>query len=186
MSGESEDTQVVDSNSVEVVAEEPLTDGTALASRGNRSAAKRMTKEEVREAAITDFVKSDPVSQSITSGEQPLIRLRRIQHEITREASVIEFERIETGRAGKPMSMLAMRRIEALSRLATIELKIRELDQQAVSLSSEKMQKLFDFWSLKVLEAGRATMPEEMLKLFLNKWGSSMEHWEEEAQNVLR
>lgn len=177
------------SEPVEVV-EEPTSEvvevSTALAKRSAKGRLTKVEEETAREEAIAAFVSSDPIGKSITSGELPIVRLRRIQHEITREAAVIEYERIQTGKANKAMSLLAMRRIEALTRLATIELKIRELDQQAANLSSDKMQKLFDFWSMKVLEAGRATMPEEMLKLFLNKWGSVMEHWEEEAQNVLR
>lgn len=143
-------------------------------------------EEDERDQAIAEFVKTDSIAQSINAQEPSLARLRRIQHEITRESAVIQYERIEQGRSKKPMSVLAMRRIEALTRLANIELKIRELDMQSVSLSNEKMQKLFEFWSLKVMEAGKAVLPEEMLKLFLNKWGTSMEHWEEEAENVLR
>jgi hypothetical protein len=135
---------------------------------------------------INDFVAADHLLHSIDSNENPLQRLRRIQREIARESSVIQFERDEAMSQQKPGSVLAMRRIEALSRLATIELKVRELDNQSVSLSTERMQILFEFWTKKVLEAAAEVMPEEQLKLFTNKWGTSMENFVEDAEALLR
>ena len=164
-----------------------------------RSGPGRPSKEEVEAAValrepdegrgeeIKAFIESDPLVHSIAvNTESPLRRLRRMERESAREAASIHFERIEAGKKKAGTSQLAMRRVEVLSRLATIELKIRELDQQAVSLSSDKMQKLFDFWTEQVIEAAKETMSEQQVKLFVNNLGNKTANWEQDAEAVLR
>lgn len=133
-----------------------------------------------------DFIKSDPLVQKIEGRGDVLEVLYLIKREVAAEAASLHFERIETEKRGKETGQVSTRRIEALKKIADIELKIKEIDSDSVNLSSERMQKLFALWVDTIREIAQETLPQEALNLFFNRFATAMEGWEERATSALR
>lgn len=140
---------------------------------------------EISEAKIR-YVETDPIVIAIDAGEEPARILHFIKSGVAREAASLSFERIESEKRGRDTSMISSRRIDALKKIAEIELKLRELEAESVNLSGEKIQKLFGLWVDKMRHAGVEVMSPEVLDLFLSKFATGMETWEEEAEQALR
>ena len=132
------------------------------------------------------FIASDPLFQKIEGKGDALDVLYMIKKEVAAEAASLHFERIEAGKRGKETGQVSTRRIEALKKIADIELKIKEIDSESINLSSERMQKLFTIWVETMREVAQETLPEEVMSLFFNRFASMMEGWEERATNALR
>jgi len=132
------------------------------------------------------FISSDPVLKKIEEHGDALDVLFLIKKEVAAEAASLHFERIETQKRGKETGQVSTRRIEALKKIADIELKIKEIDSESINLSSERMQKLFTMWVETMREVAQETLPEEAMNLFFNRFASVMEGWEERATNTLR
>jgi hypothetical protein len=132
------------------------------------------------------YVESDPLLRTINSDGDAATVLREIKREIAREAASLGFDRLEAERKGRDATGASIRRIEALRRVADIELKLREVDQHTVNLSSEKMQKVFAMWVETLREIAQEVMAPEVMDLFFNRLGSAMDGWEERAQEALR
>lgn len=132
------------------------------------------------------FIEEDPLVKVINTGGDAFAVLREIKREISREAASLQFDRLEFEKRGKDPTTVSARRIEALRRIADIELKIRELDQHALNLSSEKMQRIFALWVEVMREVAQDVLPSEVLDLFFNRFATAMEGWEERAQDAMR
>ena len=139
-----------------------------------------MTEEKMR------FTESDPLVKAVESNCDTLTILHRIKLDIAREQSAIHFQRIENEKRGVDTSQVSSRRIDALERLARVELKIRETDWESINLGSEKMQKIFELWIDIMREVAQEVLPSEFMDMFFSKFSIAMEDWEEKAQNVLR
>jgi len=134
----------------------------------------------------TRFIDEDPLVKVVDAGGDAFAVLREIKREIAREAASLHFDRMEFEKRGKDPTTVSSRRIEALRRIADIELKIRELDQHALNLSSEKMQRIFALWVETMREIAQEVLPSEVMDLFFNRFATAMEGWEERAQDALR
>lgn len=134
----------------------------------------------------TRFIDDDPLVKVVDAGGDAFAVLREIKREIARESASLHFDRMEFEKRGKDPTTVSARRIEALRRIADIELKIRELDQHALNLSSEKMQRIFALWVEAMREIAQEVLPPEVMDLFFNRFATAMEGWEERAQDALR
>lgn len=132
------------------------------------------------------FISSDDLVQTIEGRGDSLNILHLIKKEVAREAASLHFERIETEKRGRDTGQVSTRRIEALKKIADIELKIKEIDSESVNLSSERMQKVFALWIETMREVAQETLPQEVMDLFFNRFATAMEGWEERATNNLR
>jgi hypothetical protein len=132
------------------------------------------------------FLDSDPIVLAIGRSDPADKNLQRIKLEIARESASLHFQRIEMEKHGKDTSQISTRRIDALERIARLELKIKEADKDSVSLGGEKMQKIFMLWVETMREIATEVLKPEEMDLFFNRFATAMEGWEEKAQNVLR
>lgn len=132
------------------------------------------------------FIASDSLVKAVERKAPPEENLQRIKLEIARESAAMHFQRIELEKYGKDTSAISSRRIDALERIAKLELKIKEADKDSLSLGSEKMQKIFMLWVETMREIAEQILPPETMDLFFNRFATAMEGWEEKAQNVLR
>jgi len=152
-----------------------------------KSATAEAQYQALRVERRNNFIDDDPLVKVVNHGGDAFAVLREIKREIAREAASLHFDRLEaeSGRAKDPTTISA-RRIEALRRIADIELKIRELDQHSINLSSEKMQRVFALWVEVIKEVAQEVMTPEVMELFFNRFATAMEGWEERAQDALR
>ena len=139
-----------------------------------------MTEEKMR------FTETDPLVRAIEGNCDTMTLLHRVKLDIAREQSALHFQRIENEKRGVDTAQISSRRIDALERLAKIELKIREADRDSINLGSEKMQKIFALWVEVMREVAQEVLPSEFMDMFFSKFSLAMEDWEEKAQNVLR
>ena len=139
-----------------------------------------MTEEKMR------FTETDPLVRAIEGNCDTMTLLHRVKLDIAREHSALHFQRIENEKRGVDTAQISSRRIDALERLAKIELKIREADRDSINLGSEKMQKIFALWVEVMREVAQEVLPSEFMDMFFSKFSLAMEDWEEKAQNVLR
>lgn len=139
-------------------------------------------------AAMTEarqkFMASDPLLLAIEEKCEPGVILYQVKASVAREAASMAFDQIEGQKRGKDTSQMSGRRIEALKKIAEIELKLRELDAEAINFTGERFQKVFHFWIQRLSTTVKETLPEEMQDLFLSNFARSMENWEEEAAEV--
>jgi len=132
------------------------------------------------------FIGSDALVKAIEEHGDALGILHLIKKEVAREAASLHFERIETEKRGRDTGQVSTRRVEALKKIADIELKIKEIDSESVNLSSERMQKVFSLWVETMREVAQEILPQETLDLFFNRFATAMDGWEERAANKLR
>lgn len=133
----------------------------------------------------TRFIESDPVMKIVeTNGDSSAV-LRELKREIARESASLHFDRLELEKKGKDPSAVSVRRIEALRRIADLELRIREMNQHSINLSGEKMQKIYALWVEIMREIAQEVLPEEVMDLFFNRFATAMEGWEERAQEAI-
>lgn len=137
---------------------------------------------EIRE----DFLESDAVVQAIAVDADSHELFKCIKLEVAKEAASLHFERIETEKRGRDTSMISGRRIEALKKVAEIEMKVKEAEAGSINPKSEKMQKIFALWVEILQKIAKEVLPEEHYAMLFNRFGTAMEGWEEKVQNELR
>ena len=140
----------------------------------------QMTVEKQR------FIDVDPVVRSLAGKVDSASLLANIRTEIAKEAAALHFQRVENEKLGKDTAQTSTRRIDALTRIAHIELEIKKLSPDTIDVSGEKFQKIFAMFISTLQETARETMPPEVLDLFFNRFSTKMEGWEERAANLTR
>jgi hypothetical protein len=140
-----------------------------------------MTEEKV------GFIESDPVVKAIGARSDAVDMLRIIKHEVAKEAAALHFQRIENEKLGKDTAQVSTRRIDALTKIAGIELEIKKMGADVINLKSEKFQKVFGLlighFREMCVEIG---MRPEQIDLLFNRLSTSMEGWEENAAELVR
>lgn len=130
------------------------------------------------------YMASDPLLVAIENKVDPVDILYQVKRGVAIEAASMAFDQIEGQKRGKDTSQMSSRRIEALKKIAEIELKLRELEAESLNFTSERFQKVFHFWVRRLATVAQETLPPEMQDLFMNNFARAMENWEEEAAEV--
>ncbi len=88
---------------------------------------------------------------------------------------------------GRDSAQVSTRRIDALTKIANIELEIRKMGAETINLKSEKMQLVFkyivDIFREGCVETGMST---ESIDLLFNWLGTHLEGWEDKAAELVR
>ena len=136
--------------------------------------------------AKASFVDADGLVSASTVRTDSVEMLRMVKSEIAREAAALHFQRLEAEKAGKDTSQLSVRRIDALVKIANMELEIRRLGADIIDLRSEKFQKVFRLWIEMLRQAAAETMNPAQIDLFFNRMSTMLEGWEDKAANLVR
>lgn len=133
------------------------------------------------------FVAEDPVVVATSRrNSDPVENLRLIRGEIAREAAALHFQRIENEKTGKDTSQNSTRRIDALLKVANLEMEIKKIGADAIDLRSERFQKVFASWIGVLKEAAAETLSPKDIDLFFNKLQTSLDGWEDRAEDGVR
>ncbi len=130
------------------------------------------------------FMASDPLLRAVEGKVDPVEILYQVKRSVAQEAASMAFDQIEGQKRGKDTSQMSSRRIEALKKIAEIELKLRELETETVNFTSERFQKVFQFWIQQLSKVAAETLPAEVLDLFMSRFSEAMENWEDEAASI--
>lgn len=132
------------------------------------------------------FVTRDPVVVATEGKIDAPELLRKLRTEIAKEAAALHFQRIESEKFGKDTSQTSSRRIDALTKIAHIELEIAKIGPSTVDVRSEKFQRVIKLFLGFIQETAVETLPPEALNLFFNRLETKMDHWEDKAEEALR
>lgn len=169
---------------------QPQTGGKALGNRPRSIGRNRPSQEDLEyyEALSEEreqFVSGDAVVQN-SSGKDPLALLSALKREVARETASLAYQRMVNERMGRDTSAISGRRIDALKKIADIELEMHKIGFEQLDLYSEKLQRVFQLWTEIVKDAAVATLGPEQLDLFFNRLTTAMDGWEERAEDVIR
>ena len=127
------------------------------------------------------FIDADALVVALERGDDTRTLLRGILREIVRESAALEFNRRDVEKRGRDSAQISSRRIDALKKVADIEIKLREIDGEVWNLSSERFQRLFALWVEKLTAVAQETLPPEAADVFMNRLASALSSWETDA-----
>lgn len=153
----------------------------------NRAQTPMLTQEEldVLEEERQRYIENDPVVKN-ANGRDPMVLFNALKTEAARESANLAYQRAMNERAGKDGSAISSRRIDALKKIADIELEIRKIGVDQIDVYSEKFQRVAKLWIEMIQEAALETLGAEQSNLFFNKLTSTMDGWEEKAADLVR
>lgn len=137
-------------------------------------------------AAKAEFIQKDALVNATRGRCDVAEVLRLIKAEIASEQAAIHFQRIESEKYGKDTAQISTRRIDALTKIAHIELEIKKLGADLVDLRSERFQRIFALWIDTIKQVAADTLPPELIDLFFNRLLTSMDGWEDRATDAIR
>lgn len=148
------------------------------------------TKEDLEAYAASaedrkNFIENDPVVRS-SSNKDSLALLATLKAEVAREAAALAQQRIIFEQLGKDISTVSSRRIDALKKIADIEMEMRKIGFDHIDIHSEKFQKVFKLWVETIREVAEGILSSEQLDLFFNRLSTEMEDWEDKAEDLVR
>jgi hypothetical protein len=132
------------------------------------------------------FIDVDPVVLAARRHADPLAMLATLKTEIAAESAAIHFQRIENQKYGKDTAMVSSRRIDALKKIADIELEIKKLGADTIDIHGERMQRIFKLWIDAIREVAGQTMTPEQVDLFFNRLQTALDGWETKLADNLR
>lgn len=133
------------------------------------------------------FVGMDPVVHAIDDGLDSAALLRTVKREVATEAASLHFQRLESEKLGRDTSHVSYRRIDALTRIANIELDIRKIGADTIDLKGEKFQKIFKYL-INAFRTGCVDigMAPEQIDILFNHLSTSLEGWEDKVLDQVR
>jgi hypothetical protein len=131
------------------------------------------------------FIEEDAVVKS-AEGKDPLALLSTLKTQVAREAAALVYQRVQHEMMGRDITQIAGRRIDALKKIADIEMEMRKIGFDQINVYSEKFQKIFKLWIEIIQYVAQETLAPEQLDLFFNRLQSEMDGWEEKAENLVR
>lgn len=133
------------------------------------------------------YIASDPVVIATTKGKaEATVLLKLIRAEIAKEAAALQFQRMENEKYGKDTAQTSTRRIDALTKIANIELEIKKLGPSEIDPYSEGMQKILALWVDAVREICTEMFSPEQIDFFFNRLSTQLEGWEERIANGVK
>jgi hypothetical protein len=132
------------------------------------------------------FITEDPVVKALSGRVDSANLLSTLRAEIAKEAAALHFTRIEAEKYGKDTAQTSTRRIDALTRIAHIELEIKKIAPDVIDVRGEKFQKIFRMFIEYLKETAQETLSPEAIDLFFNRFMTKMEGWEDKAIDIIR
>lgn len=154
-------------------------------SRFNRPSTEDLEWYEATAEDRAQAIADDPVVRS-AGGKDPVVLLSTLKAEVAREAAALVYQRTLLEKMGKDITAVSGRRIDALKKIADIEMEMRKIGFDQIDVHSEKFQKVFKFWIDTIQAVAQDTLEPETLDLFFNRLTTEMEGWEEKAEELVR
>lgn len=131
------------------------------------------------------FIENDPLVKAVTGRADSFEILRQVKEQISKETAALNFQRIENEKRGKDTAQISSRRIDALLKVANIELDMKKLGAESIDLKGEKFQRVFSFLIETMRGVAQSALAPEQVDLLFNLLASAMEGWEEKAAEMV-
>ncbi len=132
------------------------------------------------------YIDADALLAAGKRHAEPLTILNLVKIEIMVEAAALSFQRIENEKYGRDTQQTSSRRVDALTKIANIELELKRLGGDLIDVNSEKMQRIFKFFIETVRGILEENLSVEQINLVFNRLQTEFEGWQEKLANVLR
>lgn len=139
-----------------------------------------MTEERAK------FIEEDPVLKAIRAKSDPMSVLAYVKEQVAVEQAALHFQRMENEKLGRDTAQVSTRRIDALKKIADIELELKKLGAGNIDAHSEKFQRVFNTFIESIREIAGETMSPQQCDLFFNRLSTALEGWEDRAADILR
>lgn len=153
--------------------------------RFNRLTEEEQAESDVLEAERQIAIANDPVVR-ISTGKDPLLIMSTIKAEVAREAAALGYQRLLLERNGKDITAVSGRRIDALKKIADMEIDMRKMGIDHIDIRSVKFQMIFKLWVEMIRVTAEEVLDPKQLDLFFNRLTTEMEGWEEKAEELVR
>lgn len=133
------------------------------------------------------FIASSKVVSAVQNHTDAADMLRLIKEQLAIEAAALEWQRNENQKYGKDTAQVSSRRVEALKKMADLEVDIKKMGADTINLKSEKFQRVFKYlignFREVCVEIG---LRPEQIDLLFNRLASALEGWEDRAAELVR
>jgi hypothetical protein len=140
---------------------------------------------DMQEAELR-FVEESPLVKATRGNANSADIFRLTIIGAAQNAASLEFQRIELQKRGEDTSQLISRHTKVLKEIAGLQGELRELGQQIADPRSEPFQKVFQLWAENVQKVVKESLGPEQADLFYTKFMTTMENWEDQAENAMR
>ena len=127
------------------------------------------------------FIEDDPVYRAALGKADSAEILNIVKAQVAREAAALAFQRVENEKFGKDTAQISTRRIDALTKIANIELEVKKMGGDLLDLRGEKFQRVFAMLIESFKEVSTTVLSEEQVDLLFNALGTKLEGWEDRA-----
>jgi hypothetical protein len=108
---------------------------------------------------------ADPIVDATTDPERSAEVLDQTLLALAVEAAAIGFERVRAEREGRDVGQLCSRRVDGLSRLASLVVERARWEPDTLDLRSPKMQKAVDYFNAMLAETAEETLGPDAQRL---------------------
>lgn len=153
--------------------------------QGLRSAHEEALYQEALDEERRQFIADDPVVQA-AAGRDSLAVLGAIKMQAAQEAASLAFAKSLLERQGKDATQTAVKHLDALKKIADIELEMRKIGVDQLDITGEKFQRVLKYFLGVVKTAAQQTMNSEQADLFFVKLTTEMEGWVDKVAEIIK
>jgi hypothetical protein len=134
----------------------------------------------------TKLIAGDPVVRAAAGRLDSVELLHMVKVEIAKEAADLANQRVENQKFGRDTATVSSRRIDALSKVASIEFEIKKLGADMVDLRGERFQRVFQCWIETLRDVAAEVLPAEQLDMLFNRLETALDGWEDTAAEAMK
>lgn len=131
------------------------------------------------------FVADDPLVRAIEGRADTRSILNLAMRQMAEEAASLAFEEVEIQKRGRDAAQTSSRRIDALKKVAEIQLQLREMEGETLNTASEQFQRVFALWVERLTAVLQVVLEPQQVDLVMSRFAAAMAKWEEEASAAI-
>lgn len=132
-----------------------------------------------------EFIANDPIVRAASTKDE-LVLLNTLKQEVAREAAALAYQRRLNEQMGRDISQVSSRRIDAIKKIADIELEMRKIGIDQIDVYGEKFQRIYKLWIETIQGIAAQMLTPEQNDLFFNRLSTEMDGWEDKAADLVR
>lgn len=146
----------------------------------------------VQDIALVDgfdrntFIQQDVLVQSTEKGSSPIQVLRLLRAAVAEEQASLLFQRRKLDAMGKDSTNISIKRIEALAKMANIEIDLQKIKAQALNPDDPRLGLVVQLFVNKVKTAALDSLHPEQIDVFFNKFSAETKSWSDEVGDLFK
>ena len=139
-------------------------------------------------AEQAEFVDGDEIVKATRDRSSSLETLQLIKERLAIAGANLDFQRVELQKRGalKDVPQVISRQIAAMKEIANIELQISQFQAAVFNLRDERVQRVFAMLIASFRDVLKEMLPHKEFDLVWNRLETSLEGWEDRAEDLVR